>query len=408
MPREEDGGVKGRLYRRGKKGRFTIELHPRDPKTGGWRTVKIATGTTIKREAEARYAEELARYTEDGYLAPTDRRPTTEYLRAWLDGKARLAPATVAQYRYAIERRIIPAIGGTPLGALSPELCRQVIAGLRSAPLLDREGNPRTGARAGTISPRTVHLHYTVLREALEDAVRLGLLRRNPLTGVEPPGDRSLVRPRALTPDEARRLLEAARPTRFHALWRLALAAGLRVGELLALRWVDLDLEAGQVRIRAGKTPGSEATLPLDPDTVAALRAHRARQNEARLAAGALWADEGWVFARSTGRRESASNVRNRDLRRILEVAGLGRVRIHDLRHTMGSLMLEQGAPVKTVQERLRHRSEAFMLRRYAHSIKGTQERAAEAFGDLLSGRDAAKADVGRGRVLRLRRPRAV
>lgn len=396
--------MKGRLYRRGKQGRWTIELHPRDPATGGWRTVKIATGTTNKRDAERRYAEELGRYTEDGYLAPTDRRPAAEYLCGWLDGKTRLAPSTVAQYRYALERRIIPAIGGTPLGALTPELCRQFLAGLRSAPLLDRKGQPRVGTRAGTISPRTVHLHYTVLLEALADAVRLGLLRRNPLSGVEPPGDKPLVRPTALSPDEARRFLEAARSTRFYALWRLALSAGLRVGELLALRWADLDLEAGLVHIRDGKTAGSQATLPLDPDTAAALRQHRARQNAARLMAGELWHDGGWVFARSTGRRESPSNVRNRDRSRILEAAGLpANVRIHDLRHTMGSLMLEQGAPLKTVQERLRHRSEAFMLRRYAHSIKGTQERAAEAFGDLLSGRETPKADPGRGRVLRLR-----
>lgn len=396
--------MKGRLFRRGKQGRYTIELHPRDPATGGWRTVRIATGTTNKREAERRYAEELAHYTEDGYLAPTDRRPMADYMRSWLEGKHRLAEATQLQYGYAIERRIIPALGGTPLGALTPELCRQFIAALWSAPLIDQEGKPRTGKRAGTIGQRTVHLHYTVLREALEDAVRMGLLRRNPMAAVNPPGDKPKVRPRALTPEEAQRFLEAARPTRFYALWRLALSAGMRVGELLGLRWQDLDLDAGLVHIRDGKTSGSVATLPLDPDTVAALRQHRARQNEGRLMAGPLWHDGGWVFSRSTGRRESASNVRNRDRAKILEAAGLpADVRIHDLRHTMGSLMLEQGAPLKTVQERLRHRSEAFMLRRYAHSIKGTQERATEAFGDLLSGRKPRREDKERGRVLRLR-----
>lgn len=200
---------------------------------------------------------------------------------------------------------------------------------------------------------------------------------------------------RALSREEASRLIAAAEGTRDEALIALALRTGMRQGELAALRWEDLDLsEEGvvtvrrsadtrtQTRVSTTKT-GEERRIGIGARTVATLKAHRQRQLEERMAASS-WEDSGLVFPNTKGK------VRRRDsvmpsLRRLLAEAGLpAEVRYHDLRHTAATLAIKQGIPIPTVSKMLGHSDPAMTLRRYAHVLDDMRQEAAKAMDDLF------------------------
>ena len=200
-----------------------------------------------------------------------------------------------------------------------------------------------------------------------------------------------------MTPEQARAFLDAAHGQRLEALYAVALALGLRQGEALALRWVDLDLDAGFVTVRAGlqrvagrlvlvepKTPKSRRTIAAPPIVVAALRAHRSRQLQDRLAAGAAWQDLDFVFCTQTGGPLDSRNV-TRDFQRSLAKAGLPHMRFHDLRHSCASLLLAQGVHPRVVMETLGHSQIALTLNTYSHVIPVLQREAADRMEAALS-----------------------
>ena len=200
-----------------------------------------------------------------------------------------------------------------------------------------------------------------------------------------------------MSPAEARRLLEAARGDRLQALYELAIATGLRQGELLALRWSDLDLDAAVLRVertlqrtknglRFGppKTKSSRRSVALPTRTVRGLRAHRARQAEERIAIGAAWLDGALVFTTERGSPIEASNLRRRSFQPLLIRAGLESIRFHDLRHTAATLMLEQGIHPKVVSEMLGHSRISTTLDLYSHVTPSLQRGAAIAMDQLL------------------------
>jgi integrase len=199
-----------------------------------------------------------------------------------------------------------------------------------------------------------------------------------------------------LSQEDASRLLDVARGTRDEALITLALRTGMRQGELAALRWEDLDLYGPRPSIRVCRsadtrtktvvTPtktGEERTLGIGPRTVEVLKAHRARQLEERMAA-TTWEDPGWVFPNTRGKVRRRDSVM-RSLRRFLEEAGQpAEVRFHDLRHTAGTLALQQGIPLHTVSRMLGHSDPAMTLRSYAHVLEDMREEATRAMDELF------------------------
>jgi integrase len=260
------------------------------------------------------------------------------------------------------------------------------------------------------LSPRTVHYTYAVLRSALAQAARGGLVHRNVAALVRPP--RAARREaQALTAEEAQLLLDTARGTRYWALWVLALTLGLRRGELLGLRWADLDLDRRTVRVtrsvqRIGgrlvveevKSETSRRTLPLPRITLDALREHRTRQHDERAAVGDLWQDHDLVFPTSLGTSADPRNLR-REFVRLLVRAGVGvdvvtsaggektvpRIRLHDLRHTCASLLLAQGVPARVVMEILGHSGIAITMNIYAHVLPTLLRDSVEKMDDLFA-----------------------
>ena len=249
------------------------------------------------------------------------------------------------------------------------------------------------------LSPATVQKLHHVLHKALSQAVRWDLIIRNPADAVKAPTP-TPEEMRPLSAEEARRLLEAAKGDRLEALYVIAVTTGMRRGELLGLKWSDIDLENSRLSIRRTltrtdngkhvelgdpKTRKSRRTIPLTPHAVEALRRHLERQLAQIEAGGDLYEDQGLVFTTEAGTPINPSNLRQRSLAPLLKKAGLPRIRFHDLRHTCATLLLLKGVHPKFVQELLGHATIAITLDTYSHVLPGMGDQASRAMEDALS-----------------------
>jgi integrase len=373
--------VRGSLTRRGKRGIWTIQLRLKDD-AGRWTTKRISTHTTDRSEAEAVYRRELARL-ELGQVSTrgaAGQVTVSTWVDQWLSLRAAQGcrPSTMVQYRRTARLYILPALGRVALADLSPAAIRQWLVALSNA--------PRADGKPGTLSPRTVQLAWWVLSSACQLAVREGLLLRNPALAVEKPrASEYLARP--FTLEEARRFLVAASETPHSALWVLLLTTGLRIGEALTLTWRDVDLQAGRVIIRSGKTGHAARTLALAGMAWEALVAHQRRVAKDKLRRGLTLKPDDLVFCTARGTQIHPSNLRNREWPELLKRAGLPRIRFHDLRHTAATLLVEAaGAPPRAVQAQLGHHSVSYTVRKYVSLLPGTQEAAAQAMAEVLRG----------------------
>jgi len=319
---------------------------------------------------------------QDGLPIPGERQTVGQWLETWLEESAKPAirPATYASYSCLVRMHLIPELGHVPLAKLTPQQIQS---------LLNRK-------LASGLAPRRVAMIRGVLRTALNQALRWGLVARNVATLVSPPrASHFEVRP--LDPAQSRAFLDAVRGDRLEALYTVALAIGLRQGEALGLRWEDVELDAGLLHVRHAlqridgklqlvepKSARSRRTIVL-PDVVRdALHAHRVRQTEQRLAVGAEWEEAGFVFTTELGRPLNDSNVTHM-FQRHLKRAGLPRQRFHDLRHACASLLLAQGVSPRVVMEVLGHSQITLTLDTYSHVMPGLQADAAARMHALLA-----------------------
>jgi integrase len=327
-----------------------------------------------------RYLQSLAKVrvvrqqAEQGQTPPPERLTVAVFLNSWLNETARprIRPRTFRSYEQVLRLYLIPGLGHGKLKALSTA---QVQAFL----------NAQT---AKGLSSRTVGYQREVLRNALNYAVGQGLLTRNPASLAEPPrAAKHVVEP--LSPAQCLQLLEGVRGSRAEPIYAVAIATGLRQGELLGLRWEDLDLDAGCLHVRralqrvAGdwqlvepKSATSLRTLALPMVAISALRGHRLRQIEERMAAGGQWQDWNLVFATRLGRPLDGSRVTH-EFKAALGSLGLPPKRFHDLRHSCASLLVAQGVPIRVVMETLGHSDIRLTMNTYSHvSLEVSREAA--------------------------------
>jgi integrase len=239
------------------------------------------------------------------------------------------------------------------------------------------------------VSARTVQQVHAVLRAMLSQAVREELISRNVARLVQPPSpDREEIHPWSDT--EARAFLAAAKQHRLHALFVTALALGLRRGELLGLRWTDVDLAAKQLRVSQTlqrvrdrgvvfgppKSRRSRRVLTLPAVVIAALTMHKQRQNQDREAAGTDWRETGLVFTTATGRHVEPRNL-NTAFARLTARAGVRPIRLHDLRHSCATLLLSRGVSPRVVMDILGHSQIAVTMNIYGHVMPAMQQEAA-------------------------------
>lgn len=312
------------------------------------------------------------------------------WLDEWLQSsvRGRLRPSTAENYATVLKLYVRPRIGRVPLAKLSPEQVQRMLADVAGA----------KGKRAEVLSPTTVRYAYAVLRIALGRALKSGKVLRNVCTLVDPPPKaRHELAP--LTAEQARAFLASLEGDRLEALMTTAIAVGMRQGELLGLRWQDVDLKAGTLTVlhtmarrthelAEPKTERARRTLTLPRAVTAVLRAHKARQAEEQLHAGARWDDRDLVFATPAGKALDARNVlRAYQLR--LERAGLPKQRFHDLRHACATLLLEQGEELGVVSKILGHANLSTTADVYAHLTPAMGERVAARMDGILARRSA-------------------
>src|SRR5215203_699325 len=330
-------------------------------------------------------AEKLTKAIADrdgGMVFDDENLTLSDFLDVWLSDcvKDTIRVSTFERYKGIANLHIAPALGRLRLKALTPAHVQGFYRGRLDSGL----------------SPATVQKIHVVLHKALSQAVKWSLVPRNVTEAVSAPRP-SPKEMRPLSAEEVRRLLEVASGDRLEALWVLAVQTGMRQGELLALKWTDVDLEAGKVSVRRTltresghytlgepKTKKSRRTVKLTGAATEVLRSHLSCQMADIDRLGDLYRDQGLVFTTDSRVPLNPSNVRNRNLRRLTRKAALPEIRFHDLRHTCATLLLSRNVHPKIVQEMLGHSTVAITLDTYSHVLPGMGDQAATAMEDAL------------------------
>jgi integrase len=371
------GNGEGGITRHKKSGlymaRYTVQT-PKGPKR------KTIYGK--EREEVADRLIEALNQRNKGLIFEGEDQTLSAYLDRWLNGsvKGSLKPSTFESYERMIRNHIEPTLGHRKLKNLAPDHVQCFY---------------QTKLDAG-LAPGTVRLMHGILHKALEQALKWGTIPRNVCRAVTPPKPNpEEIRP--LDAEQARRFLDAARGNRLEALYVLAVTAGLRIGELLGLKWEDVALDAESLRVRRTRsqaktgptftTPknGKGRSIRLTQRAVEALKSHKAAQNAERLKLGDLWENGDLVFCTTAGRPLDFRNVATASFKPLLKRAGLPDIRFHDLRHTCATLLLSRGHHPKLVQELLGHSSVAMTLDRYSHVLPGMGDQTAAAMEAALS-----------------------
>jgi integrase len=381
--------MRGSVRKRGES--WTWYLWVPDPLTGKPRQ-RTKGGYRTKRECQDGLNEALTRMREGTFVQPSPRMLRAFLVDEWLPAvrPPRVRPSTWASYRMAVERHIVPGLGGVVLQGLTPAHLTAFYRALLT--------HGRQDGRGG-LAPKTVRNVHGVLHAALRDAARWGYVARNVADTADLPKGMT-PEMRVWSPEQLRTFLAHMRADPLYAAWMLFATTGMRRGEVAGLRWTDVDLDAArasprrprvvvnyEVVVSEPKTAKGRRSLALDPATVVALREHRARQAEQRLAVGPRWQDSGLVFTWPDGRPIHPQRFSNW-FEQHTRAAGLPRIRLHDVRHSYATAALAAGIPAKVVSERLGHANIAITMDTYSHVLPGLDEHAAGTVARLILGDD--------------------
>jgi integrase len=379
--------MRGHVRRRGAKWCVVVDVG-RDE--DGQRRQKWHGGFTTRRAAQQALTEILGHLQQGTYAEPCKQTLAT-FMHEWLASiRASVRPSTWAAYKMLAEAHILPALGMTPVQRLTASRLNSFYGDLL-------ENGRRDGG--GPLSARTVRYCHATIHKALADGVRMGLVARNVAQQATPPAPSPRQELRTWTAEELRGFLESVQDDRLYAAYVLAGTTGLRRGEVLGLPWHNLDLDAGRLAVTqtlipvgyaitygTPKTAKGRRSVALDAFTVNALRAHRRRQLEERLALGlGMPGEDALVFTALDG-SPLHPNQFSASFDRLVKAAGLPRIRLHDLRHTHATLALQAGVHPKVVSERLGHANIAITLDCYSHAIPALQEEAAAKVAKLVFG----------------------
>lgn len=356
------------------------------------RNQKFRSGFESRKEAEKALRELLHSADAEQFV---DRHDATvqDFLETkWLPAVAppNLRESTWTSYAGELRRHVLPSLGSVPLQNLKVAHLNRLYTTLLTSGRKDGTGG---------LSARTVRYVHTILRKALSDAERWGLLQRNPADLADPPR-RDTERQRRImqtwSAEELARFLDHARDDRLYAAWHLASTTGMRRGEVLGLRWSDVDFASSSLAIRQAyvsvngrprfsepKTAKSRRGVELDRQTLQTLRDWQAVQDRDRREWGVAWEEYGLVFSRENGTPILPDGF-TRSFRRLAASASVPLIRLHDLRHTSATLWLQAGVNPKIVSERLGHHSTAFTLDVYSHVVPGMQKHAAEEVAETI------------------------
>ena len=360
-------------------GRYTVG---HDPETGK-AIIKNVLGTT-----QAEVKEKLKKAIEENVGIDYGRvRNYTvgTWLEVWMENyaKIKLRPSTYKTSQGFLKNHIKPQLGKIPLNDLTTLNLQQFYKKLLAEGRVERIESQK---QPKGLSTKTVRYIHQIISSALKLAVEQRLIARNPADGCALPKVEHKEM-KTLTADQLSAFFQEAKDSGVYELYYLDLATGLRRGELLGLKWTDVDLDRGVLKIQRAisrqngkvveaplKTKNAYRTLPLSADAISVLKMQKCKVGNSE-----------WVFPSPTGGPMSPDSVLHM-LQRVLKRAGLPRIRFHDLRHTFATMALQNGVDVKTVSSMLGHYSAGFTLDTYAHVTTSAKREAAKTMGSILSG----------------------
>lgn len=327
------------------------------------------------------WIKEINRQIDYGMTWEAATMRVSEYLFEWVKiMEHSLSPKTWVRYEQVVRDHFIPRLGKIKLQELRPDQIQLLYS------LKIKEG----------YSTRSVRMMRDILRNALNQAIRWGLITRNPVLSTKPP-KRQKREMKYLTKRQVKKLLAVVDGTRHAALYHIAVTTGLRKGELLGLKWSGINWENRQLQVRRQlqrvhkqgllfsqpKTVGSNRVVALGHVVIEKLKKHQELQNDQKKVAGKKWQENDLLFPTTIGTPYEPRNL-VRHFEELLQKNRIPRVRFHDLRHTAATLMLQKGIHPKVVQERLGHSSITITLDTYSHVIPSMQGEAADEIDDLL------------------------
>lgn len=346
----------------------------------GKRKQKTLTVRGTKKQAEAELSRKLAEIESGGFIDPGNIK-LSEYLERWLGHvETKTSAKTHERYSEIVRLALVPALGAIRLAKLRPMHIQEYYGEALISGHMRRDGG---------LSARTVLHYHRILFQSLKQAVKWQLLSNNPADAVEPPKpERQEMM--ALNEDQTATLIEKVKDHALYIPVLIAVTTGMRRGEILALRWCDVDLDRNTLAVtqtlektRGGglcfkqpKTKKSRRSITLPSMTVDALRRHRTKQAELYLSIGAGWDERGLVCTKSVGEPINPNTLTS-GFASFVKRLDIPRVRFHDLRHTHATQLLKEGIHPKVAQERLGHANIAVTLDLYSHVMPGMQEDAA-------------------------------
>lgn len=376
--------MKGHLRKRGDRWALIVDL-PRAP--GEDRNQKwITLDESIKTRAQAE--QEQVRILNDLYhggFGDASSITLSEHMKQWMKSTPRRR-TTAAQYQSHIDNHIAPALGHLALGEIKPHHVQSF--------LTQKLEDGRADGNEGGLSSRTVRDIHTILKAALNYAVEIELLKKNPASKASVAEDEIVTVPEYIDPPDVPTYLEAAKKSRYYPLLYTAVHTGMRQSELLGLRWNDIVNEVihvsqaytrdntGKTGFEPVKTKKSRRSIDLSPSNVQVLEEWRERQAEERKRSKA-YQESNLVFTTAHGTPYSHGNAKRAHTQAI-ERAGIPYVPFHALRHTHATILLLNGVPPKVVQERLGHSSISVTMDRYSHVIPSMQQAVASGLDDWI------------------------
>ncbi len=357
------------------------------------RTQKNAEGYLARRLAEI----------EGGEFQELKKATFADFKDIWVEqyAESQVRPSTMATYKGFFKNHLIPAFGEKQLSSITVEDVQAFKSAKLKQPkdLVKKEALEAESETEETLSAQTVRHLLRLLRQMFGHAVDWGYLRKNPAQKVTNP---KVIRKemQCYNPAQVRAFLGKV-AEEWQAFFLCAISGGLRIGELLAMRWANLDSNSGQYfvketwqRPRGGtsayfsepKTPSSSAPVDLIVEAFDAIRAHQKRQAALKLEAGAKYQDQDLIFATAIGGPLDDAHIVQRLFRPTAKEAGLRQIRFHDLRHTTASLLIEQKESPKYIQKQMRHASIEITFDRYGHLFPDANQAAAKRLSETIFG----------------------
>lgn len=371
--------MKGHYRKRGSTWSFAVSLGT-DPETGKRRQI-TRSGFKTKKEAEKACAEMITQY-DKGELVIAKSQTLGNYMEFWLENyaKSKLRPSTYTNHEVAVRSRIIPALGKMELDKLSPIHVTKYLTDLQKEEL----------------SADYIKYLHAVLKKALNQAVKWQLIPKNIMENVDPPRleQKEIV---TWTPEQANEFLSYAMKDKYYIAFVLAIYTGMRRGEILGLRWKDIDFEQARISVQQTlyrpvnqgiifqepKTKSAKRRIAIPLFVVQELETHKVNQDQLKEQFGAGYQDHDLVVCYDDGRPQDPRNLL-RHYERIIKRSGLPYIRFHDLRHTHATMLLQLGEHPKVVSERLGHSRVGITMDVYSHVMPDMQKDAADNFERMM------------------------